>query len=120
MSDEQHNTDRFCPHPDRFVDRHVGPREADIAEMLGELGCRSMDELVERAIPRDIRLTGSLNLPPSLDESQLLEEMRTLALRNQVFRSFIGMGYHDCITPQVSSVGQAVQPAQVVQPTAGS
>src|SRR5438105_6342024 len=51
-------------HPDRFVDRHIGPREEDVKEMLAAIGLTSLDELIDRTVPRDIRLGRSLDLPP--------------------------------------------------------
>ena len=69
--------------------------------MLAALGLKSLDELAAETVPSDIRLAGPLDLGPALTEHELLEELRTLASDNQVMRSFIGQGYHDCITPSV-------------------
>jgi glycine dehydrogenase len=88
-------------HPDRFVDRHVGPRQEDVRAMLETVGYDSLAALIDRAVPDDIRLRERLDLGPVRSESEVLEELRELAARNQVFRSFIGMGYSDCITPPV-------------------
>jgi glycine dehydrogenase len=88
-------------HPADFVRRHVGPGEAEIAEMLDALGLESLDALVGDAVPGAIRRTRRLDLPSPLAEPQALAELRATAGRNQVFRSFIGMGYHDCVTPAV-------------------
>src|SRR5947208_2205568 len=88
-------------HTDRFVDRHIGPRSRDIRQMLSELGFESLDALTEAAVPANIRLRGSLNLPGGRSEFGILNELRSVAAKNQVFRSFIGLGYHDCITPPV-------------------
>ena len=70
-------------------------------EMLGLLGFETLDELSDAAVPAGIRLHEPLRLPPARSEVEVLAELRTLARRNRVFRSFIGMGYHDCITPAV-------------------
>ncbi|MGA4577531.1 aminomethyl-transferring glycine dehydrogenase [Limisphaera sp. VF-2] len=84
-----------------FAERHIGPREADVAEMLATLGFQSLDELTEAAIPPEIRLERPLQLPPARTEAEVLECLRQRASRNRVFRSYIGLGYYDCITPPV-------------------
>jgi len=86
---------------DRFEERHVGPSEAEVREMLDLLGYASLEALVEATVPESIRLRRPLQLPPARGEHELIDELRALAHRNQVFRSFIGMGYHDCVTPPV-------------------
>src|SRR5438876_11175248 len=90
-----------CNHPDRFVQRHTGPAPADIDEMLAVLGHQSLDELVDAAVPANIRLAKPLNLPAGRSEFGVLNELRAIAAQNQVFRSYIGLAYHDCITPAV-------------------
>jgi glycine dehydrogenase len=87
--------------PDSFVRRHLGPTEADIQEMLAILGLPSLDALVDNTIPEDIRLRGPISLPPNRSEQDVLSELRAIAGRNQVYRSLIGMGYFDCVTPPV-------------------
>jgi glycine dehydrogenase len=86
---------------DRFVARHIGPRPQDVERMLQECGFKSLDALVEAAVPAKIRYHKPLNLPGSRSEHGLLAELRKIAGQNQVFRSFIGMGYYECITPGV-------------------
>ena len=86
---------------DQFVSRHLGPRPADIAAMLQVLGYPSLDDLVDAIVPPDIRLKRPLALPAALTERRALEEMRALADQNQVFRSYLGLGYSDTITPPV-------------------
>jgi glycine dehydrogenase len=86
---------------DRFVDRHIGPDEGEQAEMLQALGVASLDALMSETVPADIRLTGTLDLPPPAGEAEVLAELRALAARNQIWKSFIGMGYSDCFTPPV-------------------
>ncbi len=86
---------------DDFVRRHVGPREEDCKAMLEVLGLGSLDELVDRTVPRSIRMERELRLEPPRSEASALEELREIASKNRIFRSFIGMGYHDCITPPV-------------------
>jgi glycine dehydrogenase len=86
---------------DSFVPRHIGPDDAEIAEMLERLGVPSLDALIEQTVPGDIRLRRPLDLPPARGEHELLEDLRALAAQNQLLRSFIGMGYHDTLVPTV-------------------
>ncbi len=86
---------------DTFARRHIGPSDAEIAEMLALLGYRTLAELADATVPPAIRLGKKLELGEPLGEHELLEELRTLAEDNQVLRSYIGMGYHDTITPPV-------------------
>jgi glycine dehydrogenase len=92
---------------DRFVHRHIGPQEHEVAEMLALLGYRTIDELVDATIPssirlgRPLRLTGLTDRPEGDSEFHVLRRLREIAAQNQVFKSFIGMGYHGTITPPV-------------------
>ena len=86
---------------DTFPRRHLGPTDADIQEMLATLGLQSLNALVDATVPEGIRLSKPLSLGPPRGEHEVLGELRRLAGRNQVFRSLIGMGYHDCITPPI-------------------
>ncbi len=88
-------------HPDRFVTRHNGPRPDDVATMLHVLGYDSLDALIDDVVPTSIRLRRPLDLPPARTEPEVLAALRAIAAKNQVFRSYLGMGYHDCITPGV-------------------
>ena len=88
-------------HPDRFVHRHTGPEADAQARMLKALGYASLDALIDAAVPAVIRRREGLKLPAALSEHDALAHLRTMADKNQVFRSFIGMGYHDCIVPPV-------------------
>jgi glycine dehydrogenase len=88
-------------HPDRFANRHIGPDDAEITEMLRVVGAASLDELIDQTIPSTIRLRRALNLPPARSEHELLELAQSIAARNEAWRSFLGMGYSDCITPPV-------------------
>jgi glycine dehydrogenase len=84
-----------------FIPRHIGPSDKDIAEMLSLLGLGSLDELIAQTVPESIRLKKPLNLPAPKNEFDALIELREIASQNKVFRSFIGMGYYDTITPGV-------------------
>src|SRR5687767_6081159 len=86
---------------DRFVNRHIGPTEAEIRDMLQTIGYDSLDSFIDTVIPEGIRFKKKLNLPAATSEYETLQELRTIAQDNRVFRSFLGMGYHDCITPSV-------------------
>jgi glycine dehydrogenase len=86
---------------DRFQARHIGPRSGDLAEMLRTIGVPSLDALMDEAVPPAIRSPRALNLPPAMTEFEFLEHARGLAARNRIFKSFIGLGYHDTITPGV-------------------
>jgi len=88
-------------HPDQFVRRHNGPNARETGEMLARLGFQSLDELVDAAVPRPIRTGKRLKLPAARSEFEALAEIKRIAAHNQVFRSFIGQGYYDCITPPV-------------------
>jgi glycine dehydrogenase len=88
-------------HPDRFIDRHIGPSVEDVLQMLREVGSPSLDALIDETIPESIRLRRPLDIAPGKTEHALLELARNLGAKNQIFRSFIGMGYSDCITPPV-------------------
>ena len=86
---------------DDFAARHIGPRDADISEMLASVGCDSLDALADDTIPANIRLDKPLYLPDGIGEYEALAELRGIASRNQVCRSFIGVGYYNTITPPV-------------------
>jgi glycine dehydrogenase len=101
MSTTIKHVDAAIPTAESFVPRHVGPDEKDVAEMLKTLGFSSLDELIEATIPRRIRWREHLDLPKGLTEPEVLSYFRALAAKNQVFRSFIGMGYSDTVTPPV-------------------
>jgi glycine dehydrogenase len=92
--------DRLKP-SDTFVHRHIGPNPDDIQAMLSTLGVSSLDALIDATIPADIRLRRPLTIGPHRGEHEVLARLRALARQNKVFRSFIGMGYYDCIVPPV-------------------
>ena len=85
----------------RFIERHIGPGERETSEMLQALGHSSLDALIGATVPAGIRLERPLAIGDGRGESEVLSHMRTLAQKNQIFRSFIGMGYSDCFTPPV-------------------
>ncbi|MEM9817293.1 MAG: glycine dehydrogenase (aminomethyl-transferring), partial [Cyanobacteria bacterium P01_D01_bin.6] len=84
-----------------FVARHIGPRPTDIQAMLAALGYDSLDDLMTATVPADIRLSKDLNLAAGLSESAALAQLRAIAAQNQVWRSYLGLGYANTITPPV-------------------
>ncbi|MDZ7841608.1 MAG: aminomethyl-transferring glycine dehydrogenase [Gammaproteobacteria bacterium] len=84
-----------------FMMRHVGPGPAEQREMLKALDLSSLDELIERVVPADIRGNQPLAVPEAAGEAEVLRLLRAIAGKNRVFRSFIGMGYYDTHTPTV-------------------
>jgi glycine dehydrogenase len=87
--------------PDSFSNRHLGPNQGNIQAMLASLGFNSIDDLINATIPTSIRLNNPLKLPQGKTETEALQELREIASQNLVYRSLIGMGYYDCITPKV-------------------
>jgi len=86
---------------DKFEKRHNGPSEAELQEMLKTVGVSTIDELIEQTIPEKIRMQHELDLPSPLDERSFLQHFKEVVGQNQLFKSYIGMGYHDCILPTV-------------------
>jgi glycine dehydrogenase len=84
-----------------FQARHIGPDDADAREMLAAAGAASMNALIDEAVPARIRLNAALNLPEGLPEQEFLRELGSIAARNELYRSYIGLGYYDCHTPSV-------------------
>lgn len=84
-----------------FLQRHIGSNAAQIQQMLEVLGLASLDDLMDKTVPQSIRQNKQLNLPAPLSEQAALAKLKDIAVKNEVFRSFIGMGYHNCITPPV-------------------
>src|SRR5213592_159858 len=86
---------------DRFATRHIGPSPDETRGMLATLGYDSLDAFIDALVPEDIRLGRPLALPPGRTEREVLQALRGLAAQNQLYRSYIGMGYHHSFTPQV-------------------
>ena len=97
---EERRTASFPP-PDNFVRRHVGPSELGRREMLRELGRGSLEDLIDAVVPSRIRLKVPLTLPAPLSEAAALAELKKIAGRNSVWRSYLGQGYSDTLTPSV-------------------
>ena len=92
---------RSLEHHDAFLERHIGPNDAEIAHMLRVVGQPSLDALTDAIVPASIKSPGPLALPAPVTEVEAIAKIRAIANRNQVFRSFIGQGYHGTHTPNV-------------------
>lgn len=86
---------------DSFSSRHIGPRGEEIKSMLKEINASSIDQLIDETIPASIRLKNELALPEALSEYQYIRQLKQTAAKNKLFKSYIGLGYYDCITPAV-------------------
>lgn len=86
---------------DRFEFRHNGPNNEQQAAMLSTIGVSTLDELIDKTVPENIRIRKPLNLPEALNEHQFLKEFKQIASKNKVYRSFIGMGYYETALPTV-------------------
>lgn len=84
-----------------FTYRHIGPREDEIKQMLEAIGVNSVDQLIKETIPAAIRLKQDLDLPDGMNEYEFLNHIRQIASRNKMYKSFIGLGYYNTITPGV-------------------
>lgn len=86
---------------DSFALRHIGPRRSDLPEMLKAVGVDSMEQLIFETVPDDIQLKKELQLDPALSENEYLEHITELAAKNRIFKTYIGLGYNQSITPPV-------------------
>ena len=86
---------------DQFVDRHIGPSQGEITQMLQTIGLSSIEELINFSVPKSIRSKKKLNIGYGVSETRLIEKLKTIAEKNVIMKSYIGMGYYDCITPPV-------------------
>jgi len=86
---------------DQFVNRHIGPNKDDIIQMLDKIGLSSMEQLINRSVPESIRSKEKLNVGDGISEKELIEKLKKIAEKNVIMRSYIGMGYYNCITPPV-------------------
>src|SRR5260370_10947379 len=102
---------------DTFARRHIGPNPGEAGEMLHLLGFAELDGLSAAAVPKRIRLARPLQLPAARGEHETLADLKEIAAQNQVYRSFIGMGYYDCITPPVIQRNVLENPGWYTQST---
>ncbi|HPE83496.1 MAG TPA: aminomethyl-transferring glycine dehydrogenase [Aequorivita sp.] len=86
---------------DSFALRHIGPRENDLPEMLKTIGVSSIDQLIYETVPDDILLKKALDLDTAMSEQEYLEHITELSTKNKLFKTYIGLGYNQSITPPV-------------------
>src|SRR5690242_568137 len=84
-----------------FASRHIGPDETETNEMLATIGVASLDELIDKTVPSQIRLQKKLDIAEPVSEFEYLAELKKIANKNKIFKSYIGQGYYDTITPSV-------------------
>src|SRR5689334_15536623 len=89
-----------------FVPRHIGPNAAETAEMLKVLGASSLDDFIDKVVPKKIRTARPLDLPKGKAERTTLSYLRQMAGRNEVFTSMIGMGYYGTVRSEERRVGK--------------
>uniref|UniRef100_A0A2R8ZDA7 Glycine cleavage system P protein n=1 Tax=Pan paniscus TaxID=9597 RepID=A0A2R8ZDA7_PANPA len=92
--------ERLLPRHDDFARRHIGPGDKDQREMLQILGLASIDELIEKTVPTNIRLKRPLKMEDPVCENEILATLHAISSKNQIWRSYIGMGYYNCSVPQ--------------------
>ena len=98
---EPNSKESFSPQSGSFNTRHIGVNQQQIQQMLQVLGIESLEQLIDQTVPAAIRLNKPLQLPAAKSESAALARLKAIALNNQVYRSFLGMGYYNCLTPPV-------------------
>ena len=86
---------------EQFENRHISPNEQDTQAMLQTIGVNSVDELIAQTVPANIRLKGLMDLPKAKSEFAYLKDLKQLASKNRIFKSYIGQGYHEVILPGV-------------------
>ena len=84
-----------------FIRRHIGPADEDVDTMLETLGMGSIDQLLDKVVPESIRRRKPLEIKASISERQVLNRLYQVSIRNQLHKSFIGMGYHNTHIPTV-------------------
>jgi len=92
---------KILEHPDKFVNRHIGPNENEINDMLATIGISSLDKLIDETIPKGIKLNKDLNIDDPVTEYRFIENLKKIAGKNKVFKSYIGMGYYPTRVPSV-------------------
>ncbi len=95
----QNTEQKTSLYTENFADRHIGVQAHDIKEMLNTLNVQSLDALIDATVPRNIRTHKPLRLPTALTEQDALKRIKVIMSENSIFKTYIGMGYSDCITP---------------------
>ena len=85
----------------QFVDRHIGPNQEELSQMLHTIGVGSIEELIDLSIPKSIQSKEKLNVGNGISEKELIEKLKSIAEKNTIMKTYIGMGYYNCITPPV-------------------
>jgi glycine dehydrogenase len=85
----------------KFTNRHIGPSEKDISEMIAKIGVESLDELIDKIVPTDIRLKKKLNLPEGISEYEYFNRIKKIGSRNKIFKTYVGTGYYNTSFPAV-------------------
>ncbi len=84
-----------------FSGRHIGPRDTDTRAMLKTIGEDSLASLIDKTVPPGIRMAGALNIPAAMSEHEYLKHIQEVSQKNKLFKTYIGQGYYDTITPSV-------------------
>lgn len=86
---------------DKFIKRHIGPRDEQLNEILSTIGVKSIEDLIDRTVPKNIRLKQPINIPTGMSEYEYFKRIKKIALKNKVFKSYIGTGYYNTVFPAV-------------------
>src|SRR6266516_5202432 len=91
----------FDKQANEFADRHIGPNDEETDEMLEQIGVKSVEELINKTIPKNILIKKDIDDATPMSEFEYLEELKKIAAKNKVYKSYIGQGYYDTIVPGV-------------------
>jgi glycine dehydrogenase len=86
---------------DTFANRHIGPREEDLQEMLSTIGVKSMEELISKTVPSSIRMENELDIPEAMTEVEYAAHIKAIGAKNKLYKTYIGLGYYDTVVPNV-------------------
>lgn len=86
---------------DTFVNRHIGPRETDLEQMLATIGVASIEELISKTVPASIRMKKELDLPAAMTEVEYASHIRAIGAKNKLYQTYIGLGYYGTVVPNV-------------------
>lgn len=84
-----------------FIDRHIGVSNSELEHIIKAVDFSTLDDLIDHVVPKDIRFNGKMNIPEGISEYEVLKLIKKIALKNKIYKSYIGMGFHDSITPNV-------------------
>ena len=86
---------------DTFVNRHIGPREEDLQEMLSTVGVKTLEELISKTVPASIRMKNELDIPEAMTEVEYAAHIKAIGAKNKLYKTYIGLGYYDTVVPNV-------------------